>query len=93
VRELAQLQELQQDRSLPQVRDDELGFGVRDAFHLDMQVGIPFALEFFAGEGESFVGGLDVTQGGAREHNAEERGHDRGDHGDVAHQRGERDAE
>ncbi len=71
MRELAQLQELQQDRSLRQVRDDDAGFRGGDTLHLDVKVGRPFALEFFAGEGESFVGGFDVAQGGAGKNHAE----------------------
>ena len=92
MRNLAQLQQLQQHGSLRQIGDDDSGFGRRDAFHLDVQVRRPLALEFLARQGQSFVGGLDVAQRGAGQNHAEKSGHDRGDDRDVAHQRAERNA-
>ena len=91
--ELAQLQELQQDRGLGQIGDDDSGFVGRDALQFNVEVGRPFALELFAGEGQALVCGFDVPQGSAGEDHTEERSHDGRDHGDVADERAPRDAE
>lgn len=67
VRELSQLQKLKQDRSFRQIGDEEACFRRRHTLHLDVQVGRPLALEFFAGQSQAFVGSLNVAQGGPRQ--------------------------
>ena len=51
MREFAQLQQLQQDGTLGQIGDDDVGFGGGDALELEVKIGRPFALETFAGQG------------------------------------------
>ena len=58
-----------------------------------MQVGIPFALKLFSRQSQALVGSFHLPEGGTGENNAEERGDDSRDHGDVTHQRAPREAE
>src|SRR5205085_6668893 len=50
--EVAELQHLQQDRSIGQVGDIDFQFRSRKATQLDVQLGRPFALELFAGQSQ-----------------------------------------
>ena len=62
MRELAQLDQLQQDRSLGQVRDVILAWLAEMRSSLQVQFRRPFALELFARQLQALVGGLHVAQ-------------------------------
>ena len=92
MRQFAQLQQLQKDRCFRQVGDDNFGLCGGDALQLNVNVGRPFALEFFARQGQAFVGRLDVAQRGAGQNHAEKAGYNRRDYRNIADQRSERNA-
>ena len=71
VRNLAQLQELKQDRDLGQIGDDDPSLAGGNSLQFDVQFGRPFAFEFLAGEGKALVGSLGISQCRARKNDAE----------------------